>query len=339
MSNHTYEFARDFLRQVGYVGSKTTHLTGCLDFSQALVATPRHPVTGQTTTTVGNLAQRVPFVGIAGGSYICTTKFDANYNSLQTGVTKRFSHGLDFQASYTFSKNLDFLSNDQTNPRQARGLDDFDRPHRLVLSFLYEPPRLAMGSTLVRHVLFQWQFSGIAVLQAGLSITVTDDRAGSVYGNLPGFVRAECTGANPASSGSIFSRLNGYFNPAAFTTPPVIGSDRVATGFGNCSVGILRGPNQLNLDLGIQRNFFSDRSQRSRIPGGVLQFHRYAQVWPTRDGFRSRVRVWRDFIDGVGSADYSVRSQMQPLNEGLRGNWHISCRHKTFLTMTHNRET
>ena len=242
MSNHTYEFARDFLRQVGYVGSKTTHLTGCLDFSQALVATPRHPVTGQTTTTVGNLAQRVPFVGIAGGSYICTTKFDANYNSLQTGVTKRFSHGLDFQASYTFSKNLDFtsgtgglssldlafLSNDQTNPRQARGLDDFDRRHRLVLSLLYEAPKLAMGSTPVRHVLSQWQFSGIAVLQAGLPITVTDDRAGSVYGNLPGFVRAECTGANPASSGSIFSRLNGYFNPAAFTTPPVIGSDGLA---------------------------------------------------------------------------------------------------------------
>jgi hypothetical protein len=73
-----------------------------------------------------------------------------------------------------------------------------------------------------------------------------------VYGNLPGFTRAECTGENPASSGSVVSRLNGYFNPAAFTTAPAIGD---GTGFGSCGVGILRGPSQLNLDLGVQKSF------------------------------------------------------------------------------------
>ena len=90
------------------------------------------------------------------------------------------------------------------------------------------------------------------VLQSGLPITVVDSTAGSVYGNLVGDSRPDCTGANPASSGSLESRINGYFNTAAFAPPPTIGD---GTGFGNCGVGILRGPNQRNLDLGIERSF------------------------------------------------------------------------------------
>jgi hypothetical protein len=274
--NVQYEFARDYVLEVGYVGSKATHLAGCLEFNQALIATPENPVNGQTTTTVENLTQRLPFAGIAGGSYICQTTFDANYNSLQTSLYKRMSHGLEFQASYTFSKNLDytsglggstsldldFLSNDQTNPRQARGLDNFDRQHRLVVSYLYAPPKLQSGPEAVRRALSQWQFTGVLVLQSGLPLTPIDSSAGSVYGNLFGFTRAECTGENPASSGSPLSRLNGYFNPAAFTDPPVIGD---GTGFGNCGVGILRGPYQRNFDFGVQRNFFLNEH-------GALQF-------------------------------------------------------------------
>ncbi|HVH70397.1 MAG TPA: carboxypeptidase regulatory-like domain-containing protein, partial [Candidatus Dormibacteraeota bacterium] len=264
--NVQYEFAPDFLWQVGYVGSKTTHLTGCVEFNQALTATPQNPVNGQTTSTNENLTQRLPFAGIASGSYICETAFDANYNSLQTSVTKRLSHGFDFQGSYTFSKALDFtsgtggldsldlgfLGNDQTHPRQSRGPDDFDRKHRLVLSFAYAPPKFKEGPSVLRNLLSDWRFSGVSVFQSGLPITVIDSTAGSVYGNLTGFTRAQCTGAKPASAGPLSQRLNGYFNPAAFAAPPAVGD---GTGFGSCGVGILRGPDQRNLDFGIQRDF------------------------------------------------------------------------------------
>lgn len=274
--NLQYEITRDMLWQVGYVGSVANHLAGCVEFNQAVLATPQNPFNGVTTTTNENLSQRVPFEGVASGSYTCGTTFNADYNSLQSSLTQRLSHGLNFQASYTFSKNLDytsgtgglpsleldFLSNDQTNPRQARGLNDFDRTHRFVLSFVYQAPRLHTGPALAQHALSHWQFSGESVLQSGLPVTVTDSTGGSVYGNLVGFTRGECTGANPASSGSLYTRLNGYFNPAAFTTPPVIGD---GTGFGNCGVGILRGPSELNLDMGIVRDFvFAEKT--------VLQF-------------------------------------------------------------------
>ncbi len=276
--NLQYEIARDLLWQVGYVGSRSSHMTGCVEFNQAVIATPQNPFNGVTTTTSGNVAQRVPFQGVASGSYTCGTTFSADYNSLQSSLTQRFNHGLELQASYTYSKNLnytsgaggttnlelDFLSNDQTNPRQARGVDDSDRTHRFVLSFVYQPPKVQMGPRLVKQMLSHWQFSGESVLQSGLPITVTDSTAGSVYGNFLG-LRGECTGAHPGSSGSVTARLGGYFNPAAFTTPPIIGGDPFSTDFGNCGVGILRGPSQLNLDLGIHREFaFSEKT--------ILQF-------------------------------------------------------------------
>ncbi|HEV2401157.1 MAG TPA: TonB-dependent receptor [Candidatus Sulfotelmatobacter sp.] len=265
--NVQYEFAHDTVFQLGYVGSKSTHLTGCVEFNQALIASPQNPVNGQTTTTVENLAQRLPYEGLAAGrSYICKTAFGANYNSLQANVNRRFHHGLALEAAYTWSKNLDytsgtgglssldldFLSNDSTNPSQARGLNDFDRTHRVVVSAVYAVPSLGVGPRALRSALNKWQFSAISVLQSGSPVTVVDSSAGSVYGNLPGFTRAECTGVSPASSGSLFSRVNGYFNPAAFTSAPSIGD---GTGFGNCGVGLLRGPSQLNLDLGIQKSF------------------------------------------------------------------------------------
>jgi hypothetical protein len=264
--NVQYEFAPDFLWEVGYVGSKSTHIPGCVQFNQALLASPSNPVNGETTNTNENVVQRLPYAGIAQGSYICQTTFDGNYNSLQTSASKRLSYGLEFLGSYTWSKLLDylsglgalsnfelsFLSNDQTNPRQARGLDDHDRAHRVVLSLVYEVPSLRSKPIVVRHLLSQWQLSSVLVAQSGSPLTAKDSSAGTVYGNLAGFSRAECTGLNPASSGSLYSRLNGYFNLAAFTAPPAIGD---GTGFGNCPVGNLRGPDQRNIDLAIQRAF------------------------------------------------------------------------------------
>ena len=260
------ELTRDLLFEVGFVGSKSTHIPGCVEFNQALLASPVNPINGETTNTIQNIVQRLPFTGIAPGSYTCQSTFDSRYNSLQTSVTKRLSHGLQFLAGYTWSKNLDtlsgsgglsnfelgFLTNDQTNQSQARGLNDFDRAHRAVLSLVYAPPGFLGGGPLLKRASSGWLLSTVAVAQSGTPVTVTDSNAGSVFGNLLGFERAECTGMNPANSGSLFRRIDGYLNPAAFTFAPVIGD---GTGFGNCGVGILRGPGQRNMDVAVEKNF------------------------------------------------------------------------------------
>lgn len=258
---------RDLLWEVGYVGSYGSRLTGCLQFNQAELASPQNPVRGLTTSTVENLAQRVPIEGVGGGSFDCETAFYSNYNGLQTSVRKRLSHGTTFLASYAYSKSLDvtsggngnatnfdltFITNDQTNPNNAYGLNDFDRTHRFVLSFVQRAPDLRAGPWVAREALSHWQFSGIAVLQSGLPITPVDSTGGTIYGNSVSSVRAECTGAPVASSGSLTTRINGYFSFDAFAPPPAIGD---GTGFGNCGTGIVRGPHQRNLDLGVQREF------------------------------------------------------------------------------------
>ena len=271
--NLQYQLSRNYLWEIGYVGAKATHVPGCIEFNQALLASPDNPVNGETTNTNENIVQRLPYSGIAQGSYTCKTAFDTRYNSLQTSMTKRLSHGLEFLGSYTWSKNLDttsgsgglsnfelgFLTNDQHNQSQARGLDDFDRGHRGVLSLVYTIPGPATGPELMRQVASNWMVSTVAVIESGTPVTAIDSNAGSVYGNLSSFNRAQCTGANPRTSGSLISRVspNNYLNRAAFTDAPRAenGVDDTDTGFGNCGVGILRAPAQRNIDLALERTF------------------------------------------------------------------------------------
>jgi hypothetical protein len=105
-------------------------------------------------------------------------------------------------------------------------------------------------------VLNDWEVSGIAVIQSGSPITVLDSNAGLVYGNFEN--RAQRTGSNPSTQGSLYSRvLNGYLTQNAFTIAPEApnGSGPGDTGFGDSSVGMVRGPGQHNLDMAVERIF------------------------------------------------------------------------------------
>ncbi|HEX4320107.1 MAG TPA: TonB-dependent receptor [Acidobacteriaceae bacterium] len=268
--NLQYAFAQDYLLEVGYVGSHTLHSPGTLEFNQALLASEQNPVNGATTNTAANVTQRVPFQGIATGSLFSDTNFEANYNSLQASVTKRLGHGLQFLGSYTWSKTLDetsgsgggavfelwLVTNDQNNPRKSYGLTDFDRSQRAVVSFTWTVPKFQNAPAFARTALHDWAFSGITVIQSGSPITVLDSNAGLVYGNFEN--RAQSTGANPATHGSLHSRvLNGYLDPTAFTIAPEApnASGPGDTDFGNSAVGLVRGPGQHNIDMSIERIF------------------------------------------------------------------------------------
>jgi hypothetical protein len=258
------------LLEVGYVGSHTTHSPGSVEFNQALLASTQNPVNGATTNTAANVLQRVPYQGIATGSLFSDTQFEANYNSLQASITRRFAHGLQFLGSYTWSKILDetsgsggsgvfelwLLTNDQNNPRQAYGLTDFDRDQRAVVSFTWDAPRFRNARAFARHILTDWQFSGIGVIQSGSPITVMDGNAGLVYGNFEN--RAQRSTAPISTHGSLRSRvLSGYLSSDAFTIAPEApnGSGPGDTDFGHSGVGFVRGPGQHNLDVAVERVF------------------------------------------------------------------------------------
>jgi hypothetical protein len=260
----------DYLVEVGYVGARTTQSAGSRGFNQALLASPAHPVNGETTNTAANLSQRLPFQGIGAGSLFSETAYRANYNALESSITKRFAHGFQFLGSYTWSKILDetsgsggstlfqlwLVTNDQNNPRQAYGLTDFDHDQRGVVSFVWTSPSLGSAVRPVRLLLNGWELSGIGVIQSGSPLTILDSNAGLVYGNLEN--RAQRATGPVSTRGSLSSRaVNGYLNASAFTAAPEapFGSGPGDTDFGNSSTGLVRGPGQHNMDLAVERGF------------------------------------------------------------------------------------
>ena len=281
--NAQVAFAHDYLVEIGYVGTHSLHEAGCVEFNQARLASPANPINGETTNSAANVIARVPFVGISPGSLFCESSFNANYNSLQASITKRLSHGLEFLGSYTWSRNFDqtsgssgsnvfeehLVTNDQTNFRQAYGPTDFDRTDRGVLSLVYSTSFARHLPRLSARILGDWQISTVAVAESGTPITILDDNAGSVYGNYPFENRAQLSGtAKPSTSGSLRSRaINGYLNPAAFTSAPEapFGTGPFDTAFGNSSVGLVRGPGQRDIDMAVERTIPITESQRFRF--------------------------------------------------------------------------
>jgi hypothetical protein len=280
--NLQYALGRDTLIETGYVGSRSLHLAGSQMFNQAQLASPTHPVNGATTNTAANAQQRAPFAGVGEASLINDTRYIANYNSLQTSVTRRMSHGLQFLASYTWAKSLDETSgsngaefyalwlytNDQNNPRQAYGPTTFDRSNRGVLSLIYSTPALHQGPWLARWTLKDWQLSGILVAQSGTPLTIVDQSAGSVYGTYPFEHRAQLSGKPIATPGSLFMRVqNGYWSSAAFASAPMapFAGGAGDTDFGDSGSGIVRGPGQRNIDMAVERVFPLER-------GSIVRF-------------------------------------------------------------------
>ena len=103
------------------------------------------------------------------------------YNSLQTLLEKRFSHGVQLQASYTWSKSLDWASSfEETlnpfNPRASRSLSLFNSAQRFVINYYWELP-FRKHKGMVGQLVNDWSLSGITQFQSGFPIRLqtTDD--------------------------------------------------------------------------------------------------------------------------------------------------------------------
>jgi hypothetical protein len=248
------EFANNWMLDVSYVGSAGRKLYRLVDLNQALVQTLIGPI-GAYSPGLSSLAVQ------GFGVHVMQSSSNASYNSLQASVTKRFSHGLQLLASYTWSHSLDDYSGDPTGTsdvtvvpgNQAPGQlnnyanSDFDRRNRFVFSGIYDLPKLYKGSShFTKQAVNGWELASILTLQSGIPFSVlTNDTA---------FVQARSnyvSGCNPVEGGSVESRLTRYFNTACFVAAPA----DAAGGFGNSGRNILRGPDQQDIDISIIKHF------------------------------------------------------------------------------------
>ena len=200
--NIQQEIVRDFSVMVGYFGAKGTHLRLSRNLNQ--------PVAGvlpfATITLVDGTKRSANVIGEI------ASVGNSSYNALWVSANKRFSGGLQLKASYTFSKAIDYNSlnsqgvilQDSTNPRNNRGLADFDARHRFVISYLYELP--FHGNRLVKG----WQVAGTTTLQSGNPLNIVLGGTPALT-NLAVTVRPDLVG-NPSAQ----QTPNNFFNPLAF---------------------------------------------------------------------------------------------------------------------------
>ena len=300
------EIGRSWAVEVGYVGSHFIGGLGIWDPFLAGVATPTNPITVRdingnsytiTTNTVNNEALRHQILGLSrvrGSRYSGNIGF-ATYNSLQTTLSRRLSHGMYFQAAYTYSKTIDNVSGsystDELNAtrngqgggnilnnqslsivNKARG--DFDRPHRLVVSYSYDLP-VPKNSFFQNQFFKGWSISGIVTYQSGLPFSLADSTSGGAFGAAvgtgtlicrprseqiltlrtctPGTVTTIRDVYTDASSGST---IDHYLNPNFVSTAALVPNGATgATGYGDLPRNAFRGPMQQNWDFSLIKNF------------------------------------------------------------------------------------
>ncbi|HZW96667.1 MAG TPA: carboxypeptidase-like regulatory domain-containing protein, partial [Candidatus Eremiobacteraceae bacterium] len=265
------EVSRDMVLDIGYHGSRGSKLIQQRAWDQALDATVT-PLNGQTNNTLFNRALRQPFEGFNSFTATSTTIESAGaswYNALGVSLNKRFSHGLQFLASYTWTSALETdpgyvngtlaggsLQGNQI-ARSNYGFDNFVRPQRLVLSYVYNLPGLQNHFSALGRVLSGWSVAGVTTFQSGQKLTISETDEANAFG-IVGFDQeranvGNCTVGQLTTHGSVTSRLNGYFNPGCFTVPAIIGADGIVTAFGNGGLGNVIGPAQQDFDISITK--------------------------------------------------------------------------------------
>ena len=160
---------------VGYFGSKGTHLRVLRNLNQKDLITGLRPF----PTLIGSSSVPCPSGTLTSCVLNNISEVDsasnANYNALWITANKRFSHNLQFNASYTWSKSLDYNSlssqgtvglQDSNNPRGDYGLSDFDVRNRFVINGIYDLP--FKGNRFKEG----WELSSIFSAQGGNPINI-----------------------------------------------------------------------------------------------------------------------------------------------------------------------
>jgi hypothetical protein len=288
----------DFRLDVSYVGSLSRHLLQRLNLNAIPYGAlyrrenqdPSRFTGGVVPTSEPNLAAPYVAAGLSfsGSSALPTDLLrpyqgfgninihqmggNANYNSMQVSVQRRFRQQLFVQANYTWSKALgvsnvdgDFIRIDSNTHAANYGPLSSDRRHNLAVNFIYELPRASQwagGNKVVKFLGDNWQLSGIYVWLNGAPYTPTCSISGiSQTTNLAGSAtesasRCKITG-NPGSghSGDPYRQ----FNTSAFSVQSP-GSFGLESGR-----NFLVGPGINNVDLSLQKSFLLDEKRRFEL--------------------------------------------------------------------------
>jgi hypothetical protein len=268
---------------VGYVGSHGVHMLIRGDDGDMVIPTltsagwlwPYNP-TGKDLRINPNF----------GAIRFMTFGTDASYESVQFSIQKRMSHGLQFGASYTYSKAMDSssatiagdaFSNSITSwfwfaPQISHSVSDFNVPHSAVINAIWQVPVPQSFKGPLKAVLGGWETGGIVKLNNGIPTTpiIAGDplgvqNSGSDAFSIPSRV-AGCDPVNHNFKSNPSGVFLGYLNPTCFTVPmatSAIASQCVAFAkvpgscsnlLGNAGRNSIVGPSLFNFDFSLYKN-------------------------------------------------------------------------------------
>jgi Carboxypeptidase regulatory-like domain/TonB dependent receptor len=303
-----HAFSGKLSLDVTYVGNHAVKLPGVVDLNQPAVGSGWSPTEITNCFNSGfdpNNPNCAPDGGaeVAARPYTMSGKatylgfinylsnfYGSTYHGLQTTLTARNYHGLDFVAGYTYSHAMDdlssnwvaFLPMDSTRPFLDHASGDEDIRHRFTLSITYSLPEMKTRSQLLEG----WQVNTIIAMQSGQPWNINDqsfDFSGTgdladrwnFYGNpsdfksqgpnalpfFPGASNSTCAAKAAALDGSGVPRFTTalnlfgcYANGNSILIPNGLGT------FGTMGRNVFRDTGFHNVDLSVSKNFkFSER--------------------------------------------------------------------------------
>jgi len=279
--NVQQELPAGFVMTMGYVGSRGIHLLRSNDVN---IVEPVRQADGTLVFPAGAPRRNPAYTTIE----LKSSDGNSWYNAGILEIRKRLGHGIHFQSSYTFARNIDttqastFFS-DATNgttsamPEFAgfsynKGLSDYHAKHNWVMNFHWDIP-LAQSATGAKKIAFSgWQLAGITNVRSGGPLTtfVSGNRSRSGWSPslgpglgqdrpslAPGFTHESAINGSP----------NQWFNPAAFVLAP-------AGQLGTLGRGTFIGPDLRTFDLSLMKNFeLSGWSEQARLQFRVESFN------------------------------------------------------------------
>ena len=198
----------------------------------------------------------------------------ADYDAVSVILRKRMSRGIQADLHYTWSRTRDMATHSNGGGQTMNNYDiwadygpaNWDIPHRVVASYIYDVPFLKTSSNpILRYVVAGWQVGGVSTIQSGtpVNVTIAADRANI---GISGLQRPNLVGAVPSLNcqpNTTTLELINCFDASAFAMPAQFT-------FGNTPRNVLRGPKYAATDLSLMKN----------IPlGGNAQFQIRAEIF------------------------------------------------------------
>ncbi len=242
--------------EVGYVGRRGTHNQRKRNINQL-----------QTGTTYANPGVNVnalrPYrgMGIIG---ISENSGLSMYNGLQVSVERRFSSGLQFGVAYTYSRATDNSSDltdvlpDAYNDKAYNGISDLNRPHVLIINYIYEIPFLKGSRTWAHRAFGNWDLSSMNQWQSGPPFSVRNTAEIAGVGTGSGNQFWNQVGDPLDVQRTDFTTSAVWFNKNAFARP--------ANGtWGTAPRNSLMQPGFWAFDVGLRKNFPITDKQRVQM--------------------------------------------------------------------------